>query len=113
MNAIRKIGDGGKYGLAYRCQRLLFGVFSCAIGASMMYQKTEGGGRNPAGRFEGDDSPEPAPKRHPSIKWEQVPALLSDVQLNRSSSNIQAVASTKLLLMAFLRAGALTRLQWD
>lgn len=113
MNAIRKIGDGGKYDLAHRCQRLLFGVFNCAIGASMMYQKTEGGGRNPAGRFEGDDSPEPAPKHHPSIKWEKVPALLSDVQLNRSSSNIQAVASTKLLLMTFLRAGALTRLQWD
>ena len=33
--------------------------------------------------------------------------------MNRSSTNLQAVLSTKLLLMTFLRTGALVRLQWN
>ena len=32
--------------------------------------------------------------------------------MNRSNTNLQAVLSTKLLLMTFLRTGALVRLQW-
>jgi len=112
MKAVENIGDGGKFDLANRCQKLLCGVFNSAISAGWMYQHCEGGGRNPAGKFEGDESPASSTRHHPSIHWEQVPKLLVDVQLNRSSTNIQSVAATKLLLMTFLRAGALARLQW-
>ena len=33
--------------------------------------------------------------------------------MNRSNTNLQEVLSTKLLLMTFLRTGALERLQWN
>ena len=33
--------------------------------------------------------------------------------MNRSNTNLQAVLSTKLLLMTFLRTGALECLQWN
>jgi hypothetical protein len=35
------------------------------------------------------------------------------VIMNRSSTNLQAVLATKLLLMTFLRTGALVLLQWN
>ena len=108
MNALDVIADGGKYDLANRCQRMLFGIFNYAISRQWMDV-----GTNPAMKLSGDESPEPNANHHPSIHWDDVPELLTAVQLNKSSTNVQAVAATKLLLMTFLRAGALARLQWD
>ena len=108
MRAIDAIGDGSKYDLANRCQRLLFQVFNCAISNGWMKK-----GTNPAEKLLGDSSPEPSVSHHPCLHWDQVPSLLKDVEMNRSSTNLQAVLSTKLLLMTFLRAGALVRLRWE
>ena len=108
MNALDVIADAGKYDLANRYQRLLFGIFNYAISRQWMDV-----GTNPAMKLSGDESPEPNANHHPSIHWDDVPELLTAVQLNKSSTNVQAVAATKLLLMTFLRAGALARSQWD
>ena len=99
MNALDVIADGGKYDLANRFQRLLFGIFNYAISRQWMDV-----GTNPAMKLSGDESPEPNANHHPSIHWDDVPELLTDVQLNKSSTNVQAVAATKLLLMTFLRS---------
>ena len=108
MKAMDEISDGSRFDLSNRCQRLLFQVFNCAISQGWMDPDT-----NPAAKLLGDGSPEPSTHHHPSIDWKEVPSLLKDVVMNRSSTNLQAVLATKLLLMTFLRAGALVRLQWD
>lgn len=108
MEAIRRIADGSKYDLARRCQKLLFQVFNCAISHGWMQK-----GQNPAERLLGDDSPNTTERHHRSIAWEEVPSLIESIELNRCSMHIQTVMATKLMLMTFLRAGALVRLEWD
>ena len=109
MEAIETISDGSKFDLASRCQRLLLQVFNYAIGNGLGMRR----GQNPAQKLVGDGSPTSNPRHHKSIDWEEVPELLERVSLNRSNSHANAVAATKLLLLTFLRAGALTRLEWD
>ncbi len=109
MEAIETISDGSKFDLASRCQRLLLQVFNYAIGNGLGMRR----GQNPAQKLVGDGSPTSNPRHHKSIYWEEVPELLKRVSLNRSNSHANAVAATKLLLLTFLRAGALTRLEWD
>ena len=46
------------------------------------------------------------------MQWEQVPDLLDAIRLNRCSGHFQSVIALKFLLMTFLRAGALARLEW-
>lgn len=106
--AIDDISDGSKYDLARRCQKLLFQVFNLAISKQWMER-----GQNPAQLLEGDDSPKGIARHHKTIDWVQVPELLERVSLNRSNTHINSVAATKLMLMTFLRAGALTRLEWE
>jgi len=108
MDAVHNIADGSKWSEANRCQRLLFQVFNCAISQGWMKK-----GSNPAEKLLGDSSPEPSVSHHPSIDWRQVPSLLKDIEMNRSNSSLQVVLSMKLLLMTFLRTGALVRLRWD
>ena len=108
MDAIQTIRDGSKDDMASRCQRLLIQVFNYAIGTGEMKR-----GQNPAVKLVGDGSPTGSPRHHKSIDWKEVPELLNRVSLNRSNSHANAVAATKLLLLTFLRAGALTRLEWD
>jgi integrase len=106
--AIDAISDGSKFDLARRCQKLLFQVFNLAISKQWMDR-----GQNPAQRLEGDETPKGITRHHKTIDWVQVPELLERVSLNRSNTHINSVAATKLMLMTFLRAGALTRLEWD
>ena len=108
MTAIDRIADGRKFDLARRCQELLVQVFNYAMGQGHMK-----GGLNPAQRTKGDGSPESISKHHPCVEWEQVPELLEMVSLNRANTNATTVAATKLMLLTFLRAGTLTRLEWD
>ena len=108
MDAVVEIGGGGKHDLANRCQNLMRQVFNFSISRGWMSE-----GRNPADKMKGDESPEPSNNHHPSIKWEEVPALLKEVNLNRCNTHIQSVLATKMMLMTFLRAGSLTRLEWD
>lgn len=77
MKAMDEIGDGGKFDLSDRCQRLLFQVLNCAIRQGWMDPDT-----NPAAKLSGDGSPEPINHHHPSIDWKQVPSLLKDVEMN-------------------------------
>lgn len=107
-SAISKIANGTKHDLARRCQKLLFQVFNCAISAGWMQK-----GQNPAERLLGDDSPIGTTRHHKSIEWERVPELLEKIELNPSNTHIQSVMATKFMLMTFLRAGALTRLEWE
>ena len=106
--AIDSISEGAKYDLARRCQKLLFQVCNLAISKQWMDR-----GQNPAQRLEGDESPTGITRHHKTIDWVQVPELLERVSLNRSNTHINSVAATKLMLMTFLRAGALTRLEWE
>ena len=67
--------------------------------------------QNPATKQKGEESKHD-PKHHPHIQWEQVPELLEAINLNRCSGHVQSVMALKFLLMTFLRAGALARLEW-
>tara|TARA_Y100001970_G_scaffold256770_1_gene334808 strand:+ start:59 stop:733 length:675 start_codon:yes stop_codon:yes gene_type:complete len=49
---------------------------------------------------------------HPTIDWDEVPELLKLINLNKNNSHIQTILSVKLMLLTFLRTGALTRLEW-
>ena len=108
MDAVVEISSGGKHDLANRCQNLMRQVFNFSISRGWMSE-----GRNPADKMKGDESPEPSTKHHPTIQWAEVPALLHEVNLNRCNSHVQMVMATKLMLMTFLRTGALTRLEWS
>ena len=108
MDVIGQISSGGKNDLGFRCQNLLKQVFNHAMGNGGMPV-----GRNPADKLLGDDSPESSSSHHPSIKWKDVPSMICEVNLNRSNSHIQSVLATKLLLLTFLRTGALSRLEWE
>ena len=108
MDAVVEIGSGGKHDLANRCQNLMKQVFNFSISRGWMSD-----GRNPADKMKGDESPESSTKHHPCLDWKDVPALLHEVNLNRCNSHIQMVMATKMMLMTFLRTGALSRLEWS
>ena len=109
MDGIREIASNGKkVDLAIRCQNLLRQVFNFAISSGYMSEC-----RNPADKMKGDESPEASISHHPTIGWNQVPDLIKAIELNRCNAHIQSVLATKLLLMTFLRAGALARLEWS
>ena len=107
---ITKIENGGKgrnYDLARRCRNLLKQVFDCAIFKGKMTR-----GQNPAS-CEGRKVYIHRVSHHPHIEWEEVPVFLEKVSLNSCNSHPFAQMATKFMLMTFLRAGALTRLEWD
>ena len=67
--------------------------------------------QNPATKQKEEESKHD-PKRHPHIKWEQLPEVLQAINLNRCSGHVQAVLALKFLLMTFLKTGAIARLEW-
>lgn len=104
---LESIHEGQKFDLANRCQSLLTQTFNYAIDHQWMAR-----GQNPAIKASKSRNRHQT-KHHPTIEWDEVPALLKAVNLNKPNAQIQVVLATKLLLMTFLRAGALTRLEWD
>ncbi|RNC88841.1 MAG: site-specific integrase [Synechococcus sp. YX04-3] len=108
QSAIKQITSGSKFDLGSRCQKLLFQTFNYAISEGWMKR-----GSNPAERLSGDTSPTSSGGHHPTIDWNCVPKLIEDIQFNRSNTHIQAVMATKMMLMTFLRAGCLCRLEWE
>ena len=104
---ISKIEEGGKVSIGIRCRNLLIQVFNKAIFKGKMNR-----GQNPAS-LEGTKVYIHRVSHHPHIEWKDVPEFLEKVSLNPSHSHPFAQLSTKLMLMTFLRAGALTRLEWD
>ena len=107
MKVISKIEDGKKYDLGHRCRKLLCQTFDFAIIKGWMKE-----GDNPAQRLSCEKLNHSS-NHHPAIDWDEVPELLKLINLNKNNAHIQTTLSVKLLLMTFLRAGALTRLEWD
>jgi len=107
MKVLASIHEGHKFDLANRCQSLLTQTFNYAIDHQWMAR-----GQNPAIK-ESKNRNRHQTKHHPTIEWNEVPALLKAVNLNKPNAQVQVVLATKLLLMTFLRTGALTRLEWD
>ena len=110
-DVISKIENGGKgrnYDLARRCRNLLKQVFNKAISKKKMSR-----GQNPA--LEESDTTEYKHRvsHHPHLEWKEVPEFLEKVSLNSCNSHPFSQMATKFMLMTFLRAGALTRLEWD
>tara|TARA_B100000902_G_C27143257_1_gene829805 strand:+ start:32 stop:946 length:915 start_codon:yes stop_codon:yes gene_type:complete len=107
MQAMKEIEEGTKCDLKDRCQSLLSQVFDFAIREGWLQRF-----QNPAMKLKGEKSTHKT-EHHPTIKWEEVPELLQKINLNKCNSQHQVVLSVKLMLMTFLRAGALTRLEWE
>jgi len=110
MRVVEAIKDGGKgnnVDLSRRCQDLLKHTFNEAIRLGWMTR-----GQNPATREEGETNTH-KPQHHKAVTWDEVPELLKEINLNRTNCHPMSVLSTKLCALTFLRAGALTRLQWS
>ena len=106
MEIISKIEKGGKYDLGHRCRKLLCQTFDFAILKGWIKD-----GENPAAKLSVEKLNHSS-THHPAIDWDDVPELLKLINLNKNNAHIQTILSVKLLLMTFLRAGALTRLEW-
>jgi integrase len=101
------IEDRGSFDQANRVQKVLSQCFDYAIDQGWMNR-----GQNPATKQSKDQLPNQE-CHHPTIAWSEVGKLLEDINLNKCSENSLVVLSMKFMLMTFLRAGALVRLQWD
>ena len=104
---ISKIEDGKKFDLSHRCRQLLCQVFDYSIDKGWMRR-----GQNPS-KQSGKNRKRHEVKHHPSITWNEVPLLLSAINTNACNAHNQTVLATKLMLMTFLRTGALARLKWE
>ena len=105
IEKIRIQARGNGIDQSERCQELLNAVFNFAIEKGWMTR-----GQNPASKFKRQRRRE---NHHPTLDWNEVPELLTDINLNKCNSHIQTVLATKFLLMTFLRTGALARLEWE
>ena len=107
MRMKAQIEHRGSYDQAFRVQKVLAQAFDYAILQGWM-----GRNQNPATKQKGEENKH-VPQHHPSIQWDQVPDLLAAINLNSCSGHVQSVLALKFLLMSFLRAGALVRLEWE
>ena len=107
-DVITKIEKGGRNGSAVdeakRCRNLLKQVFFAAEDIGKM-KKDENPTYRRVFRFH-------KVTHHPTVTWKEVPEVLSKVSLNSCNSHPITQLATKLVLMTFLRSGALTRLEW-
>ena len=107
-DVITKIEKGGRNGSAVdeakRCRNLLKQVFFAAEDIGKM-KKDENPAYRRVFRFH-------KVTHHPTVTWKEVPEVLSKVSLNTCNSHPITQLATKLVLMTFLRSGALTRLEW-
>ena len=102
-----RIEERGSYEQANRVQKVLCQCFDYAIDQGWMRR-----GQNPASK-QYKEQLATEERHHPTIAWSEVPQLLENVNLNKCSANNLVVLSVKFMLMTFLRAGALVRLEWD
>ena len=107
MDMKKIIQERGSFDQANRVQKVLSQCFNYAIDEGWMNR-----GQNPATKQSKDQLPNQE-CHHPTIAWSEVGKLLEDINLNKCSENGLVVLSMKFMLMTFLRAGALVRLQWD
>ena len=107
MAVKKQIQERGSFNQADRVQKVLAQCFDYAIDQGWMTR-----GQNPAIK-QSKDNASIEERHHPTIDWEQVPELLDAVNMNKCSAHNLVVLSVKFMLLTFLRAGALVRLQWD
>jgi len=107
MDMKKQIEERGSYDQANRVQKVLSQCFDYAIDQGWMNR-----GQNPAARRSKDQAPKHE-RHHPTIPWSEVHELLEQINLNKRSAHNLVVLSVKFMLMTFLRAGALVRLEWD
>ena len=50
---------------------------------------------------------------NPTIKWEQVPQLIQDINLNFCDGTYEVQTVVRFMLMSFLRAATVVRLKWE
>ena len=103
MEMKSRIEQRGSFDQANRVQKVLAQCFEYAIIQGWMNRD-----QNPATKQKGEKNKH-EPGHHHTISWDQVPDLLEAITLNRCSANIQTLLAMKLMLMTFLRAGALVR----
>ena len=108
ITQIENGGKGNNFDLGRRVRNLLKQVFALAIEKGKMSR-----GQNPALMEKGSKPKKYKTQHHPHISWEEVPELLEKVSLNPCNSHPIAQLATKFTFMTFLRAGAITRLEWD
>jgi integrase len=107
MDIKKNIEKRGSNNQAERVQKLLCQCFDHAIDKGWLRR-----GQNPAVKVSKDQGLSEE-RHHPTIDWKDVAKLLDDINTNRCSSHAIVVLSVKLMLLTFLRAGALVRLKWD
>lgn len=107
MEMKKQIQERGSYDQANRVQKVLSQCFDLAIDEGWMNR-----GQNPAAKQSKEQSPKPE-RHHPTIPWADVHKLIEEINLNKYSGHNLVVLSVKFMLMTFLRAGALVRLEWD
>jgi integrase len=107
MDMKKKIEERGSFDQANRVQKVLSQCFDHAIDQGWMKR-----GQNPAAKQSKDLVPKHE-RHHPTIPWSEVKKLLEEINLNKYSAHNLVVLSVKFMLMTFLRAGALVRLEWD
>ena len=107
MELNKFIESRGSFSQAYRVQNTLHRLFDYAISKGWMRRN-----QNPAIAHKAQPRKH-QPKNNPSITWEQVPKFLIDLEENKCNASPVTVLAVKTLLMTFLRAGALVRLEWD
>ncbi len=104
---LAKIANGKKYDLENRCRFLLHRTLKVAQKQGWLV------GANPVETDSEYFITADPNRHHPHISWEEVPQFLEAVEMNPCNAHKQIVLATKLLLLTFLRSGALTRLEWD
>ena len=52
-------------------------------------------------------------KNYPSLEWSDVPGFLADLTSNKGNGDLLTVASVKVLLLTFMRVGAVIPGQWS
>ncbi len=107
MDMKRRIDERGSFDQAIRVQKLLSQCFDYAIDQGWMKR-----GQNPAAKQSNEESTNQV-RHHPTIPWAEVGKLLEEINLNKCSAHSVVVLSVKFMLLTFLRAGALVRLEWD
>jgi len=107
MDMKKLIEDRGSYDQANRVQKVLSQCFDHAIDQGWMNR-----GQNPAAKQSREQLPKHE-RHHPTISWSEVHELVEQINLNKRSAHSLVVLSVKFMLMTFLRAGALVRLEWD
>ena len=101
------IENRGSHSQAYRVQNTLHRIFEYAISRKWIER-----GQNPAIVHKAQIKKH-IRKNNPAISWKQVPTFLRDLQENKCNGSPVTVLAVKTMLMTFLRASALVRLQWD